>query len=88
MQYFNDDVTIDNWEPSLPRPKIKPGAFDSTYGDGIEMREKRGNTDGDKVSHVILSAQQTGCKCCLFISILLSLWQHVPILKLILCSRC
>ncbi|KAF6031071.1 hypothetical protein EB796_010619 [Bugula neritina] len=48
MQYFNDDVTIDNWEPSLPRPKIKPGAFDSTYGDGIEMREKRGNTDGDK----------------------------------------
>lgn len=36
--YSPDDVTIDNWMPSLPRPKIKPGVV---AHDDIEMHENR-----------------------------------------------
>ncbi|XP_067931649.1 protein HEG homolog 1-like [Watersipora subatra] len=44
--YAADDVTIDTWEPSLPRPKIKPGAFSHSSLVGLEMNERRHREQG------------------------------------------
>ena len=42
-----DDVTIDSWMPSLPRPKIKPGVFSPPADEVIEMSEN-GHIDSDR----------------------------------------
>ena len=45
--YAADDVTIDTWEPSLPRPKIRPGAFSKpAEPDDLEMNERRQSVSG------------------------------------------
>ena len=45
--YGVDDVTIDSWMPSLPRPKIKPGVFSPPTDEVIEMSEN-GHIDSDR----------------------------------------
>lgn len=47
--YAADDVTIETWEPSLPRPQIKPGIFPGIDGDDLEMNERVTGAGNDRV---------------------------------------
>lgn len=58
--YGVDDVTIDSWMPSLPRPKIKPGLF-SQHDEVIEMSENN-HLHGDQMVTILL---ELFCNLCI-----------------------